>query len=101
MFVGPQAGFRYDRGLRQEDITDGTINTFMIVEATDPVPWTKPDELDYAANLPLPRLGGLHTGGFNAVFFDGRVHFIPQKTDENTLRAYITANGGEMVPPPP
>jgi hypothetical protein len=35
--------------------------------------------------------------GFNAVFADGAVRFIPSDTDERIIRALITRNGGERA----
>jgi hypothetical protein len=81
-------------------ITDGTSNTFLIVEAGDPVPWTKPEELPYAPNRPLPRLGINPARGFSAALADGSVRFIPAGAGEPAIRAAVTANGGEVVPLP-
>jgi hypothetical protein len=43
VFTGPGALFEkgQDTGIRQ--VTDGTANTLMVVEAKESVPWTKPD----------------------------------------------------------
>ena len=79
-------------------IPDGTSNTIGLVEAGEPVPWTKPDELVYDAKKPLPKLGGLFKDGFNAGMMDGSVQFIPRNVPESALRALITANGGEVIP---
>jgi prepilin-type processing-associated H-X9-DG protein len=76
---------------------DGTANTLMIAEAWHPVPWTRPDDLPYAPDQPLPKLGGLFPNGFNAAFADGSVRFINRDTDEAVLRALITWNGGEQI----
>lgn len=78
-------------------ITDGTSNTILIVEAGNAVPWTKPEDLHYAADEPLPELGGLFPVVFHAAFADGAVHTLRKRYDETTLRATITANGGEIT----
>jgi Protein of unknown function (DUF1559) len=78
-------------------IPDGTSNTIMIVEAGEAVPWTKPDELSYDPNGPLPKLGGIYGGNFHAALADGSVRYIRKDIPEKVLRAIITANGGETV----
>jgi hypothetical protein len=65
----------------------------LVVEAGESVPWTKPEELHYDPDKPLPPLGGLFPDGFNAVFGDGTVRFIPKGTDEKALRGMITGTG--------
>jgi hypothetical protein len=94
-FVGPGAFFEPGKVLRIVDITDGTASTLMIVEAADAVPWTKPEDLNYDPEGPLPPLGGHFRGGFNAVFADGWARFLSDRTPQATLRAMITRNGGE------
>jgi hypothetical protein len=77
---------------------DGTSNTLMIAEAATPVPWTKPDDIQFDPNGPPPRLGTHYSGGCNAVTADGAVHFLPGTISPTTLKALITRDGGEMVP---
>ncbi len=96
VFVGPGAAFEERKRLRFGDFTDGPTNTFMVVEAWDPVPWTKPEELPFDPNGPLPRLGGIvQDGSFRALFADGHVENIPKATRDDIIRAFITRNGGE------
>jgi hypothetical protein len=77
---------------------DGTANTLLIVEAFEAVPWTKPADLPYEPARPLPQLGGIFPGGFQAVMADGRrARFLPKDIPPATLRALITPNGGENV----
>lgn len=84
-------------GTKIASISDGTSNTFLAAEAADPVIWTKPDELDYNATKPVPKLGGIFEGGFNAAMCDGSVRFVPNTIAEKSLRALITIHGGEFV----
>jgi hypothetical protein len=78
-------------------VDDGKENTLMVVEASDPVPWTKPADLVFGPGKPLPRIGGIHSGGFSALFADGDVRFLKQSIAERDLHAIITRNGGESV----
>jgi prepilin-type processing-associated H-X9-DG protein len=96
-FTGKGMLFDGVRGSRIANVTDGTSNTLMFVEAAQAVPWTKPDDLPYDPDKPLPKLGGLFKGGFNAAFCDGSVRFISETIAEKTLRALITPNGGEVI----
>jgi prepilin-type N-terminal cleavage/methylation domain-containing protein/prepilin-type processing-associated H-X9-DG protein len=43
------------------------------------------------------QLYSFHTGGINAVFGDGSVHFLPQSLDIHILAALVTRNGGETI----
>jgi hypothetical protein len=76
---------------------DGPNRTFLVVETTDAVPWSKPDELIYEPGKPLPALGLPSSHGFHAVFADGSVTFLPKNLSEKTLRALITPAGGETL----
>lgn len=84
-------------GGRLAAIPDGTSNTAIVAEAADPVIWTKPDELGYEAGKPAPKLGGVFGDGFHFLMCDGSPRFIPKSTPEKTVRAIITARGGEIV----
>jgi hypothetical protein len=77
---------------------DGTSNTLLVVEAAEAVPWTKPADVSYDPNKPVPRLGGMFEQGFYAMFADVSVIFLPRRIDEPTLRAIITRADGEVVP---
>ena len=87
-FGGPQPRVRIF------SIPDGTSNTLLVAEAADPVIWTKPDDLVYDPQKPLPKLGvsGVAT---HAVFCDGKAHALPPDVPEKALRAIITRNGKE------
>jgi hypothetical protein len=77
----------------------GLANGLLVVEAAEPVPWTKPDELAYDPDGPLPRLGGHFRAGFAACFGDAAVRFVRPDVEEAALRAAIaTADGKTLAP---
>ena len=101
VFVGREApfqGFRFGPRL-PATFQDGTSNTILVVEAGEAVPWTKPVDLPFAADKPLPKLGGVRPTApvFFVVFADGSVRALPRTIPEKTLRALITPNGGEVI----
>lgn len=77
-------------------ITDGTANTILVVEAAEPTIWTRPDDLPFHPNGPLPKFG-LTPDGFLAVFCDATVRFFPANWPEMEIREAITCQGGELV----
>jgi hypothetical protein len=97
-FAGKGAFFEGKKGIRFADITDGTSNTIMIVEAGNDVPWTKPEDLPFVPDKPLPKRANMYlTPGFNAVFCDGAARFISDKVKDSSLQKIITRNGGEVL----
>ncbi|MFN0055765.1 MAG: DUF1559 domain-containing protein [Planctomycetales bacterium] len=96
--TGPDTVFSGKDGTGFAKILDGTSNTLMIVEAQRDIPWTKPEDIPYAADKNLPKLGGHYPEGFLALFCDGAVRFIAKALDEKTLRTLITKAGGEAIP---
>jgi Protein of unknown function (DUF1559) len=110
VIVGPGAAFEGSRGPKLlDDFPDGTSYTFLVVEATDGVPWTSPVDLAFNPNGPLPALGGPsppraawyevpRSPHFNAALVDCSVRNLHRdSTTEEQIRAYITRNGGEKV----
>jgi hypothetical protein len=95
VFVGKGAAFDGTQGVSLEDFPDGIGETILIVEASEAVPWTKPDDLPYAVDRPLPRLGMVSKDYFTAAFGDARVHHIGRKASEKKLRALITRNADD------
>jgi hypothetical protein len=92
VFVGKGAAFEGTRGISVADFPDGKENTFLVVEAATAVPWTKPQDIPYAPDQPLPDLDGMFRHHL-AVMADGSVRRIPSDADPATIRAFITRNG--------
>jgi Protein of unknown function (DUF1559) len=84
---------------RIREITDGTSNTIMLVEADDQhaVVWTKPGELEVDLAKPLTGLKIHPPGGFLVVMADGHVRFLRAGIAPTTLAALFTRAGNEAV----
>ena len=98
VFIGKGTAFEGREGLRINDIRDGLGNTLMVVEATEAVAWTKQDELVYAADQPIPKVGGLFRDGFLAAYCDGSVRLIRNDYDETRMRLAIVRDDGYGLP---
>jgi hypothetical protein len=97
LVTGPATLFDGNPQPAIRNVTDGTSLTIGLVETKRSIPWTKPEDVEYDADKPLPRLGGHFEDGFHVGFLDGSVMFLPKDFDEATLRAVFTHAGGEAV----
>ncbi|MBL8796827.1 MAG: protein kinase, partial [Planctomycetia bacterium] len=100
VLVGPGTAWKRETGTKLSEFWDGLSNTILVVEAAEPVIWSKPDELTYDPQGLLPAFRVSKRGEFRALFADGSVQRLPAWNNDQTLRAYITANGKEFVPFP-
>jgi len=81
----------------ERDVTDGTSNTILVVEAQRDVPLTKPEDIPFDPKLPLPQIGGFTPDGANVLFGDGSVRYIRKTISPAALKALITRAGGEVI----
>jgi hypothetical protein len=95
-FSGKGTAFEPNTDLHFRDIVDGTSNTIMFVEAANAVPWTKPADVDFVPQKPLPKLGGHLGKQFQVMMLDGSLRTLSQSIKEATLKALITRAGGEI-----
>jgi hypothetical protein len=90
-------GFVFDgpKGIRFQDIFDGTSVTIFMVETDDAhaVIWTKPDDWTYSAKEPLRGLGRPGLDGFHAAFADGSVQRLSRTVN---LYPYLTRSAGDV-----
>jgi hypothetical protein len=106
VFVGKGTPFEGE-GLTLAKIeeADGCANTILVVEAEVAVPWTKPEDLTFRVDQPLPPLGDSYKkeyyinpkGRYLALFADGSVRCFFHNTPEELIRPLVTWDGGEAV----
>jgi len=98
--VGPGAIMEPGKGCELSTVTDGTSQTILVVESSEPVEWTKPDDLtfDPAAAPSLLGAGSSHPSLFQAAHADGSVHVYKKSLDSSLFRSLITKAGGERIP---
>jgi Protein of unknown function (DUF1559) len=110
VFVGRGTAFDRD-GLTLDDFANGTSRTFLVAEGSEPVPWSKPADLMYDPDGPLPALGGQCSRPvrrflgftvakkpvFHVAFADGSCRSFRIDTDERILRALITRTEGGPI----
>jgi hypothetical protein len=95
--VGPGALFNGEEGARIVDSMYVASPTLMIVEGARPVPWTKPEDVVYAADKALPMLGGQFADGTYVSFADGSARFLSRNIAPETIRALVMRGRDQAV----
>jgi hypothetical protein len=100
--VGPRSLFTGEpTGVSLASVRFGTTETIMVVEASKPVPWTKPEDLSLASPDPLLGAGSKHPGRFVALMADASVRSIKTSGKDaispQELRSLVTRDGREAV----
>lgn len=87
------------RGIRTTQVSDGTTNTILAIEAGEAIEWTKPGDLDASPGKPFPPVGGIRPKAdeFVVVMMDGSTRSLKKTKPEAELRALITCAGNEPV----
>jgi hypothetical protein len=94
-FSGPDMPFEPGKRLTLIGVSDGTSNVIAVVEAKEPTIWTKPDDLEYTAKGPLPKFG-VSSQGFNAMFLDAAVRFLPLPMPDDVIRPFFACTSGKI-----
>jgi hypothetical protein len=94
-----QTIFDPPEGTKFQQITDGTSNTILIVEAhpKSAAIWTKPDDLVIDPTNPAKELRGQPNDGFSCLFADGSARFIKASIDAKTLLHLLQMNDGHVI----
>jgi len=102
MIVGPETISDGTGATKMEEITDGTADTILLVEAAGSgINWLDPRDLDadqisYLVDDPVD--GGIaseHPEGANVLFCDGSVMFLHAMVDPEDIKSLCTISGGE------
>jgi len=98
--VGPQTAWRGDKGVPFTKISDP--QTILIVEVADSdYNWMEPRDMSFeqalaGVNVDLRHgISSYHPGGAVCGIIYGDNVFIPNGTDQETLKALLTISGGE------
>ena len=103
--VGEETVFPGARAMKFIEIADGTAKTILFVEAADSdIPWMEPrdlafDRMPMRVNAPgthAPRIGSTYPD-VRIAFADGSIRRIKDAIAPKTLRALLTARGGEPI----
>ncbi len=92
--VGPGTVFERPEGHGLFEITDGTSQTALVLEANRAVVWTSPEDLLFDPQGLPPDLGGLFRDGFHVLLCDGSVRFVHNSVGAHAKRCLIQRNDG-------
>jgi prepilin-type processing-associated H-X9-DG protein len=101
--LGPKTAWNGQQRTKLSDIKDGPANTILLIEMKSNIHWAEPRDVslddvsldDRSKTLQSQHL--IHDGGFNALFADGHVEFIPSTISRADLEAMLSIDGGEKV----
>jgi hypothetical protein len=103
--VGEETVFPGAQTMKLDDIKDGTSSTILFVEVADSdIHWMEPRDLPFdrtpmqvnARRLKTPRIGSTYPD-VRVAMSDGSVVRIKDSIAPETLRALLTARGGEAI----
>jgi hypothetical protein len=99
VIVGPGAAFEENKEMRLPgDFPDGTAVTILIAEGAKAVSWTKPEDIAFSPDGPLPELGGAFPDRPMVAMADAATRVVNKKQlSPQTFRAAITRNAGDLL----
>ncbi len=102
VFTGKNTVFAGPKGRQITSITDGASNTILAAAGGDPVVWTKPDDIPFDLEKPVPDLSK-PSPNLLVLFADGSVRVIrldkkPKADLDKMLKLLIQPDDGQVVP---
>jgi hypothetical protein len=98
VYTGPGTVFDGSRGTSFEDMSDGTTNTFLLVESKQDVPWTKPADIPFDPLKPPASVRSFTEGQFFVCMADGSRRRILNENVKGQLAWLILRNDGHPIP---
>jgi hypothetical protein len=88
-----------DGNVRLEMITKfkGLDSTGLVFEPGEPVIWSKPADMPFDQNQPLPKLGGIFNGESFVLMCNASVLFLRKDPDEEQMKYLIMWNSTNVV----
>tara|TARA_R110002111_G_scaffold262875_1_gene342460 strand:- start:1245 stop:2198 length:954 start_codon:yes stop_codon:yes gene_type:complete len=97
-YVGNALFLKKNTGIRMRDITDGTSNTIIAVEAGENFkPWGDPTNLANPTTIIGSGKKTAFRGGSHVLLGDGSVRFISENIDPETLKYLSIPNDGHVL----
>jgi hypothetical protein len=98
-FVGASASWAFDRPARiPASFPDGTSNTVIMVQAAEPVVWTKPDELPFDGKQAVKPLLLFRDGRTVVGLADGSARIVRDTVTEAIWKLLIDPADGQPIP---
>jgi hypothetical protein len=92
--VGAATAWPGDKGVRLEDIKDGTGHTILLVEvAASDINWLEPRDMAFEQAI----RGSNHGGTLDVAFADGGIRMLRNAIPPKDLKALLTIAGGERI----
>ncbi|HEV8066568.1 MAG TPA: M56 family metallopeptidase [Planctomycetaceae bacterium] len=97
--VGPGTVFEGADGITWKQLydADGTTETILFIEAKRNIPWTKPEDIPFDPQKPLPAVGGFEEGRLSAAFADGHAARMKTEKIKDQLKWLIMRNDGHAI----